>query len=201
MEVEVKLRLANAEAHRQVTALLSPFHVITHHQHNHFFDGAASELSSRRATLRFRFYNDNERCVVSLKAKGVLVNGVRRVEEDEEDLDPKIGRDCVDEPGKLGFVDSRIMSRVKEEFGVVGKNGFVCLGDFKNVRNVYDWKGLKLEVDETGFDFGTLFEIECESSDPEEAKRILEEFLKKNGIDYSYSVASKFSIFRSGKLP
>ncbi|KEH44454.1 adenylate cyclase [Medicago truncatula] len=173
MEVEVKLRLANAEAHRQVTALLSPFHVITHHQHNHFFDGAASELSSRRATFQ----------------------------EDEEDLDPKIGRDSVDEPGKLGFVDSRIMGRVKEEFGVVGKNGFVGLEDFRNVMNVYEWKGLKLEVDETGFDFETLFEIECESSDPEEAKRILEEFLKENDIDYSYSFASKFSIFRSGKLP
>ncbi|WJX95918.1 hypothetical protein P8452_77182 [Trifolium repens] len=201
MEVEVKLRLANAEAHRHVSTLLSPFHVITHHQHNLFFDGVASELSSRHATLRFRFYNDDERCVVSLKSKGVLVNGVRRVEEDEEDLNPKIGRDCVAEPRKLGSVESRILKRVKEKFGVVSENGFLGLGGFRNVRNVYNWKGLKLEVDETDFDFGTLFEIECESADPEEAKRILEEFLKENGIDYSYSVASKFAIFRSGKLP
>ncbi|XP_045786599.1 triphosphate tunnel metalloenzyme 3-like isoform X2 [Trifolium pratense] len=200
MEVEVKLRLANAEAYRHVTTLLSPFHVITHHQHNHFFDGTTSELSSRHATLRLRFYNDNQRCVVSLKSKGVLVNGVRRVEEDEEDLNPKTGRECVAEPGKLGSVESRILRRVKEEFGVVGENGFLGLGGFRNLRNVYDWKGLKLEVDETDFDFGTLFEIECESADPEEAKRVLEEFLKENGIDYSYSVASKFSIFRSGKL-
>ena len=201
MEVEVKLRLANAESHRRVTTLLSPFHVITHRQHNLFFDGAGSELSSRRAVLRLRFYGDDERCVVSLKAKAVLVDGVSRVEEDEEDLDPKIGRDCIAEPGKLGLVESRIMGRVKDEFGVVGENGFLGLGGFKNVRNVYDWKGLKLEVDETHFDFGTLFEIECESSDPEEAKRILEEFLKENGIDYSYSVESKFAIFRAGKLP
>jgi uncharacterized protein YjbK len=126
---------------------------------------------------------------------------VRRVEEDEEDLNPKIGHDCVSEPRKLGSVDSRILRRVKEEFGVVSENGFLGLGDFRNVRNVYDWKGLKLEVDETDFDFGTLFEIECESADPEEAKLLLEEFLKENGIDYSYSVASKFAIFRSGKLP
>lgn len=201
MEVEVKLRLANADSHRRVTTLLSPFHVITHRQHNLFFDGAGSELSSRRAVLRLRFYDEDERCVVSLKAKAVLVDGVSRVEEDEEDLDPKIGRDCVAEPGKLGLVESRIMGRVKDEFGVVGENGFVGLGGFKNVRNVYDWKGLKLEVDETHFDFGTLFEIECEGSDPEGAKSILEEFLKENGIDYSYSVASKFAIFRAGKLP
>jgi uncharacterized protein YjbK len=101
----------------------------------------------------------------------------------------------------LGSVDSKILRRVKEEFGVVSENGFLGLGDFRNVRNVYDWKGLKLEVDETDFDFGTLFEIECESADPEEAKLLLEDFLKENGIDYSYSVASKFAIFRSGKLP
>ncbi|KAJ1385868.1 CYTH-like domain superfamily [Sesbania bispinosa] len=201
MEVEVKLRLANADAHRHVTTLLAPLHVITHRQLNLFFDGAASELSSRRAVLRLRFYDDDERCVVSLKAKAVLVDGVSRVEEDEEDLDPKVGRDCVAEPGKLGSVESRVLGRVKEEFGVVGEKGFVGLGGFGNVRSVYEWKGLKLEVDETKFDFGTLYEIECESADPEGAKRLLEDLLKDNGIDYSYSLASKFAIFRSGKLP
>ncbi|CAL0325664.1 unnamed protein product [Lupinus luteus] len=203
MEVEVKLRLPNAESHRHVTTLLAPFHVITHRQHNFFFDGANSQLLSRRAVLRLRFYNDDERCVVSLKAKAVLVNGVSRVEEDEEDIDPNVGRGCVAEPGKLGTVENnRVLERVKEEFGVVDKvNGFLGLGGFRNVRSVYEWKGLKLEVDETEFDFGTLYEIECESSDPEEAKRDIEEFLKDNEIAYSYSTLSKFAIFRSGKLP
>ncbi|XP_047174169.1 triphosphate tunnel metalloenzyme 3 [Vigna umbellata] len=199
MEVEVKLRLADATAHRRVTSLLSPFHVVTHRQKNLFFDGAASELSERRAVLRLRFYGDDERCVVSLKARAVLVDGVSRVEEDEEDLDPRVGRECVAEPGKLGSVESRVLLRVKEEFGT--EKGFIGLGGFGNVRNVYDWKGLKLEVDETKFDSGILYEIECESADPEGAKRLLEEFLKENEIDYSYSTASKFAIFRSGKLP
>ena len=40
---------------------------------------------------------------------------------------------------------------------------------------LYEWKGLKLEVDEIDFEFGTLYEIECESSDPEEAKKLIEE--------------------------
>lgn len=149
--------------------------------------------------LRLRFYDDDVRCVVSLKAKAVLVDGVSRVEEDEEDLDPKVGRDCVAEPEKLGTVESRVLQRVKEEFGTV--KGLVGLGGFGNVRSVYDWKGLKLEVDDTNFDFGTLYEIECESADPEGAKRVLEELLKENGVDYSYSTLSKFAIFRSGKLP
>ena len=40
---------------------------------------------------------------------------------------------------------------------------------------VYEWKGLKLEVDETNFGFGTLYEIKCKSNDPEEAKKLIEE--------------------------
>ncbi|WVZ00379.1 hypothetical protein V8G54_026448 [Vigna mungo] len=88
MEVEGKLRLADANAHRRVTNLLSPFHVVTHRQKNLFFDGAASELSERCAVLCLRFYGDDERCIVSLKARAVLVGSVSRVDKDEEDLDP-----------------------------------------------------------------------------------------------------------------
>ncbi|XP_043721934.1 triphosphate tunnel metalloenzyme 3 isoform X2 [Telopea speciosissima] len=201
MEVEVKLRLPDSASHQKLSDLLKPFHIITHLQENVFFDGAAAELSSKRAVLRIRFYNSDSRCVVSLKAKAVLVDGISRVEEDEEDIDPSIGRACVAEPWRLGSVDSsRILRRVKEEFQLANNN-FVCLGGFRNVRSVYDWKGLKLELDETQYDFGTCYEIECESDDPENVKKLLEGFLTDNGISYSYSEVSKFAIFRSGKLP
>ncbi|KAF6140331.1 hypothetical protein GIB67_011350 [Kingdonia uniflora] len=201
MEVEVKLHLPNSATHQKLSDLLTPFHIKTHLQENIFFDGSATELSSKRAVLRLRFYDNDSRCVVSLKAKAVLVDGVSRVEEDEEEIDPIVGRASVAEPWRLGGIrDSRIVKRAKEEFGV-GDNGFVCLGGFRNVRAVYDWKGLKLELDETKYDFGTSYEIECESADPEGVKVLLEEFLKENGVDYSYSEVSKFSVFRSGKLP
>ncbi|XP_059637858.1 triphosphate tunnel metalloenzyme 3 isoform X4 [Cornus florida] len=200
MEVEVKLRLPDSASLQKLLSLLSPFHLKTHRQYNTFFDGAASELSSRRAVLRLRFYDDDAKCVVSLKAKAVLVDGVSRVEEDEEELDPLIGRECVANPSRLGSIDLRVLRRVRDEFGVVD-GGFVCLGGFRNVRAVHEWNGLKLEVDETMYDFGTLYEIECESNEPEKAKKLLEDYLKENGIGYSYSEASKFAIFRSGKLP
>ncbi|KAK1418453.1 hypothetical protein QVD17_27598 [Tagetes erecta] len=213
MEVEVKLRLPNSQTHKTLISLLSPFHITTHNQHNNFFDGLAGELSSRRAVLRIRFYNDQvTKCVISLKAKAVLENGVSRVEEDEEQIDPAIGEECLANPNRLVSLmeSSRIMKRVKDEF-FGGKNenkndndgglGFVCLGGFKNLRNVYEWKGLVIELDETSYEFGTLYEIECESSEPEKAKGLIEEFLKENEVSYSYSVASKFAIFRAGKLP
>lgn len=138
--------------------------------------------------------------MVSLKAKAVLVDGVSRVEEDEEEMDPLIGQECVSDPTRLGLVESRVVKRAREEFGV-GERGFVCLGGFRNVRGVYEWNGLKLELDETMYDFGTCYEIECESTEPDKVKNLIEEFLKENGIGYSYSEASKFAIFRSGKLP
>ncbi|XP_027067966.1 triphosphate tunnel metalloenzyme 3-like [Coffea arabica] len=201
MEVEVKLRLPDSAAHRKVLSLLSPFHTKTHHQRNSFYDGAAGELSSRRAVLRLRFYENSQplKCFICLKAKAVIVDGVSRVEEDEEEVDFEVGLQCLEDATKLVDVDSRVARRAREEFGV--KAGFVGLGGFRNVRNVYEWNGVKLEVDETVYDFGTCYEIECESSEPEKVKGMIEEFLKENEIEYSYSQVSKFATFRSGKLP
>ena len=138
--------------------------------------------------------------MVSLKGRAVLAGGISRVEEDEEELDETLGRACVAEPRKLGLAEesSRVLRRVRDEFGV---KDFVGLGGFENVRGVYEWKGLKLEVDETKYSFGVCYEIECESSEPERAKKVLEEFLAENGIEYSDAEASKFAVFRAGKLP
>ena len=36
----------------------------------------------RHAILRLRFYSDDKRCVASLKARAVLVDGVSRMKED-----------------------------------------------------------------------------------------------------------------------
>ncbi|PHT57243.1 Triphosphate tunel metalloenzyme 3 [Capsicum baccatum] len=242
MEVEVKLRLPDSSAHQKVLSLLSPYHKKTHHQLNTFFDGASGELSSQRAVLRLRFYEnlkgntvinnsvsrvgeykeeskignecvddprklarskeeENVKCMVCLKGKAVIVNGVSRAEEDEEELDSKIGYECVDDPRKLTEVESsRVLKRAKEEFQV-GEGGFIGLGGFRNERNVFEWNGVVLEVDETKYDFGTSYEIECESSEPEKVKEMIETLLKENGIDYSYSKVSKFATFCSGKLP
>ncbi|KAJ8498089.1 hypothetical protein OPV22_008641 [Ensete ventricosum] len=205
MEVEVKLRLPDAGAHQRLSDALAPHHLRTHLQENLFFDGAAGDLSSRFAVLRIRFYDADSRCVISLKAKARLSGGVSYVEEDEEDIDPALARASAAEPWRLADLtgSSRIMRRVVEEFGYEGKMGsFVCLGGFRNVRAVYGWKeGLTLELDETQYDFGTSYELECETINPERTKELLERFLKENGVPYSYSEASKFAVFRAGKLP
>lgn len=200
MEVEVKLRLLGSTAHQHLSDLLSTYHLRTHLQDNVFFDGSRSELSSRFAILRLRFYDDDARCVASLKAKARLSSGISRVEEDEEDLDPVAARSFISDPSKRKLLDSsRIMKRVYHEFG--SEMVLVCLGGFRNVRAVYGWrKGLVLELDETHYDFGTCYEIECETNEPEKAKELLERFLTENDVQYKYSENSKFAVFRAGKF-
>ncbi|XP_038900512.1 triphosphate tunnel metalloenzyme 3-like [Benincasa hispida] len=199
VEVEIKLRLPDSSSHHKLSHLLSSHHIKTHNQHNIFFDGANAELSSNLAVLRIRFYDDDSHCVLSLKAKPTISDGISRIEEEEETLEPSIGRACVEEPNRMLVMESsKIVERVREEYGI---DGFVCLGGFRNVRRVYEWRGLKLELDETIFDFGRNYEMECESEEPERDRDLLEGFLKENGIRYSYSQTSKFAIFRSTKLP
>lgn len=207
MEVEVKLRLPDAAAHQRLSEALAPRHLRTHLQDNLFFDGAGGELSSRFAVLRLRFYDGDTRCVLSLKARAQLSGGVSRVEEEEEDIEPTLGRACAAEPWRLAGLatTSGIMKKVVDELGMKGDGGkvgtFVCFGGFKNVRSVYGWEdGLVLELDETQFEFGTNYELECETADPERAKELLEKFLKDIEVPYEYARASKYAVFRAGKL-
>nr|XP_043607981.1 triphosphate tunnel metalloenzyme 3-like [Erigeron canadensis] len=203
MEVEVKLRLPNAAAHQKLSSILSPHHTKTHLQENLFFDTPSLTLATaHHAALRLRFYDLDTHSVLSLKSKPSISSGISRIEELEEPLDPGLGRTCVAEPSRFKKMleMSRILKIVENEYKV-DLNEVVCIGGFRNVRSVYKWNGLVLELDETLFDFGVNYEIECESNDPEKAKVMIEELLNANGIEFSYSDMSKFAIFRSGKLP
>jgi hypothetical protein len=48
-------------------------------------------------------------------------------------------------------------------FRTMGIQELSCIGGFFNRRVVYSWEGETLEVDETCYDHGTLYEIECET--------------------------------------
>ncbi|KAI4379264.1 hypothetical protein MLD38_005584 [Melastoma candidum] len=207
MEVEIKLRLPDAAAHRSLAALLSPHHLKTLHQENLFFDSPQSQLSRNLSALRVRFSGPSPSAVLSLKSKPSISSGISRVEETEEPLEESFARSCLSDPGQLlsigkeddgGHVRSEIMRRVREEFRV---NELVCLGGFRNVRGVYEWKGLKLELDETEYSFGTTYELECESGEPERDREVIEGLLRENGVSYSYSEVNKFAVFMSRKLP
>lgn len=44
-----------------------------------------------------------------------------------------------------------------------GVSELVSLGGFRNIRKDFDWEGAKLELDETQFEWGTVYEIEVET--------------------------------------
>ena len=66
--MEIKLRLPSKEAHDKVAHELRESYRETHQQENYFFDGPNKELSAQRSVLRCRFYNHDQRALVTLKA-------------------------------------------------------------------------------------------------------------------------------------
>jgi len=169
----------------------------THHQENFFFDGPGKELSAQRAVLRVRFYDTDRRALITLKGKQLLVDGIGRGSEVECDApDPKAARAWVADPaGLLALDDPLIRDGVAARFKVPS---LVCMGGFKNVRQEFPFAGHTLELDETRFEWGTVYEIEVESARPEEVKAELEALLKARGIPFSYSTTTKFHNFITG---
>jgi uncharacterized protein YjbK len=69
------------------------------------------------------------------------------------------------------------------------------LGGFKNIRKVCLWEGHTLEIDETCYDWGTVYEVECETDQPHAVRDQLGEYLTGNGIGFKYNTNTKFMNF------
>lgn len=197
MEVEIKLRLPDKQAHDRVAKLLQNGMKNVYRQENFFFDGRQQELGQRFHVLRARFYNETEKCILTLKGKAIIENGIGRATELEHAIDPALGRKIVDNPNAMLRLEGRVVQAVRDKFV---PEGLVCLGGFRNVRQEFAWEGQTIELDETQYDWGTLYELECETYQPEEVKEKLEDLLRSNGISYEYSSVSKFANFVNKSL-
>lgn len=197
-EVEVKLRIPDSASFAAVKTLLLPSFKTVHDQENHFFDGAQKELSSQKVVLRVRFYGGDQKAVITVKGKQVLKDGIGRAPEEEEEVDPALAREFIrDSSTLLSYDKSELIQKLKEEFKF--PKGLKYLGGFDNKRLVYDWRDFTLEVDQTSYPWGSMYEIECETDQPEALKQSLEELLTKHNIPFGDSKRSKFQNFLSGK--
>ncbi|GAB4823572.1 hypothetical protein N2152v2_010618 [Parachlorella kessleri] len=196
--VEVKLRLAGAEAHAKLAKALQASYRITHEQENFFFDGSKQELSSQRVVLRVRFYGIDKKAVITLKGRQVLKDGIGRAPEEEEGVDPLQARVFLTDPSRLLHLDIPLMAKLRESYPSM--EGLVSLGGFKNTRQEFDWQEHLLELDETKYEWGTLYELECETTEPEKLRQELEAFLGEQGVAYKYSTTTKFANFRNRTL-
>lgn len=198
-EVEVKLRIPDSASFAAVKSVLLPCFKAVHDQENHFFDGALKELSSQKVVLRVRFYGTDQKAVLTVKGKQVLKDGIGRAPEEEEEVDPKIAREFVkDSNVLLAYDGSKLMQKLKDEFKF--SKGLTYLGGFDNKRHVYDWREYKLEVDQTSYPWGSMYEIECETDKPEALKESLESLLQDHNIPFGDSKRSKFANFLNKTL-
>ncbi|GLC45337.1 hypothetical protein PLESTM_001721600 [Pleodorina starrii] len=194
MEVEIKIRLPDRVAYDKVAASLAGVgqgRTASHAQANYFFDGPNRELNSRRVVLRLRTYNGDEKATITLKGKQVLENGIGRASEVEEDVAPEAAARYLAQPDAM-LSEVPLIKTTAEKFGL---SSLVGLGGFRNQRDCYSWEGHTLELDETQFEHGTLYEIECETDHPEVLRDKLESFLASLDVSYSYSQTSKFANF------
>ncbi|GLI68132.1 hypothetical protein VaNZ11_012451 [Volvox africanus] len=191
MEIEIKIRLPDRAAYDKVAAALEQGRTASYAQANYFFDGPNRELNSRRVVLRLRTYNGDEKATITLKGKQILENGIGRASEVEEGVDSTAAPRYLAEPTSM-LQELPLIKTTAEKFGL---ESLVSLGGFRNQRVCYTWEGHVLELDETAFDHGTLYEIECETNHPEILRDRLESFLSSLGVSYSYSQTSKFANF------
>lgn len=141
-----------------------------------------------------RFYGGDQKAVITCKGKQVLKDGIGRAPEEEEEVDPVVARTFVKDPGALmAYQGSTLMDKLKAEFGF--SKGLQYLGGFDNKRLVYEWRGYTLEVDQTSYPWGSMYEIECETDRPEELKESLEALLRDHNIPFGDSKRSKFANF------
>ncbi|KAK9819947.1 hypothetical protein WJX72_004266 [[Myrmecia] bisecta] len=197
MEVEIKLRLPDAAAHGKVQEALKGSFRVRHDQENFFFDGSKKELSKGKVTCRLRFYGKDKRAVICSKGRQALKDGVGIATEEEEDIDPVAARQYLTHPDKLLALDCTLMNRLRSQYNL---EALTFLGGFENTRHEYEYEGFVLELDETKYEWGTTYEIEVETADPEQLKVKLEAFLKVHDIPFTYSSTTKFANFRHKTL-
>eukprot|EP00026_Physarum_polycephalum_P016755 Phypoly_transcript_17749.p1 GENE.Phypoly_transcript_17749~~Phypoly_transcript_17749.p1 ORF type:complete len:200 (+),score=49.61 Phypoly_transcript_17749:160-759(+) len=198
MEVEVKIRLPERKDYDKVSSLLgSPKKV--YEQENIFFDGVNHELKQARTALRLRFFQEDsqDKCVITLKEGAKIIDGISRAAETEKDIDPVTARKMVDQPSLILSDKNDLLKHAVEKYKL---KDLICLGGFKNSRRVFDWENHKLELDETRYDFGTTWEIEIESTTPEEIQTKVQKFLTENNIPFKQSLKSKFANFLAKKV-
>jgi uncharacterized protein YjbK len=131
------------------------------------------------------------------QGKQVLQDGIGRAPEEEEGVDPAAARSFLSDPAQLLNLGTPLLESLKSSTGV---QQLVCLGGFNNTRQEFGWRGHVLELDETRYEWGTLYELECETAEPERLRAELEQYLTQLGVQYKYSTTTKFANFRNRTL-
>lgn len=170
MEIEVKFRFVKLQ-HQKLLELLrqKADYKATHYQTNYFIDTETRHLESIGTNFRLRRIEagDKIESYVTVKANGVLVNGISRIQEWENEINNTVLDEILQSPSSIYSKGLALTSHLPKD------QALIISGVFKNTRTIFRYNDLKLECDETTYDFGTAYEVEIEHVEPEKAKAVL----------------------------
>ncbi|KAF9360092.1 hypothetical protein BGX26_010529 [Mortierella sp. AD094] len=203
MEIEIKIRLPTEVDTARLERALGGSPTSSEDQDNVFFEGVHKELIKNKLVFRIRIIEKSGRdpiAVVALKGNAVLIDGIAKVEEEEEEIDYKVAKQIIDDPNLILEVakSHRLLKKIVER--VPCKDGYTHMGRFKNVRHKYQWQEYVVEVDRTEYPHGVAYEVEIESTDPENAKVRLTTLLQEHGVAHGNSQRNKFENMLFGTL-
>jgi uncharacterized protein YjbK len=189
MEIEVKISLDQQSYVKLLTCLGKETAI--QYQENYFLD-SDKELQKHFVNIRLR--KENQDYYITSKRKGSLIDGISRINENQLQITQALFDDILTNPNSTTHP---IIGDLLKEFNI---QNLALVGSFKNKRMVYYWQGLCLEIDETTYAFGTCYEVEIETAEPELAKKKFLAFLNSNEIQFSNSTKSKYGRLLAGKI-
>ncbi len=187
-ELELKLSLADREAHRRFCNALPGFEgeLI---QRNIYFD-QRQLLSSRDMLLRLRI--DQTSAYLTLKSKTSMEQGVFDSLEYEEPIDQQLAVSIEQSSPAQLSIESAIIGEASSRTGQA-LDSLIEWGRIRNLRRCYRVSpGFLIEVDETEFPGSRLrWEIEVEGDQPHQARKYLEKIARDAGVVLESQQVSK----------
>jgi uncharacterized protein YjbK len=198
IEVEIKIRLNSEDDYKTFKNFIGlPYNI--DNQINYYLDSPNSDIVNSKSVLRLRIINNN-RAVITFKGKLNLINGIAKNEEIEEDINLDLAKLFINNPNqyieKL-YNESELLKKIYVRFNILTLN---ILGSITTNRSIYNWNNHKLELDDSDYGFAKNYEIEIETSIPDQIKSDLETLLINIGVAYSYNKTNKFGHFINKKI-
>ncbi|KAL1922766.1 uncharacterized protein VTP21DRAFT_9142 [Calcarisporiella thermophila] len=117
----------------------------------------------------------------------------------EEELDINIARNIIADPSRIASLaqSNRLLNDVVDKYAC---SGYKLVGRYATLREKYRWRTMVVELDATTFDFGRMYEMEVETTEPERVRAELEDFLREHQLNYAYSTRNKFNNMVAGSI-
>lgn len=181
LEIEVKA-IINKEEYNALLKTYSRYK--NYEQTNYYIDDKSLSIRKKKCGLRIR-----EKCGdFELTLKYPFEDGKMEI---NQSISQKIFENCRD--NNL-FPAGEVSDYLTKELGI-DINSLSMLGSLITFRCDIPYKTSLISIDRSLYNFREDFEIEVEDNSKEIAKKHLQEFLKKNGIEYRKSQGSKLKRF------